>query len=96
MKYGNITYNKRNGRLNLGDDIQLLAIENLYKMMGIDYSDVVRIEFSDLYMWEGEELVVPISFPIISYGTEMNITCFSPNIVPVFLALSIVAETLGG
>lgn len=53
MKYGNIIYNKRKGRLNLGDDIQLLAIENLYKMMNIDYKDVVRIEFADLYTWGG-------------------------------------------
>ena len=43
MRYANIIYNKRNGRLNLGDDIQLLAIENLYRKLGIDYSEVVRI-----------------------------------------------------
>lgn len=95
MKYGNIVYNKRNGRLNLGDDIQLLAIENLYNYMKVDYRDVIRIEFSDLYTWEGEELVVPISFPIISYNNEMNITCFSQKIYPVFLALSILSESLG-
>ena len=95
MKYGNIIYSKRNGRLNLGDDIQLLAIENLYKMMNVDYKDVVRIEFAELYTWEGEELVVPISFPIISYNKQMNITCFSPKIYPVFLALSILTESLG-
>lgn len=95
MKYGNIIYNKRKGRLNLGDDIQLLAIENLYKMMNIDYKDVVRIEFADLYTWGGVELVVPISFPIISYNNQMNITCFSQKIHPVFLALSILAESLG-
>lgn len=94
MRYGNIIYNKRNGRLNLGDDIQLLAIEHMYEQMGIDYSTVVRIELSDLYNWTGEEVVVPISFPIIGYNNQLNITCFSDKIHPVFLALSILAETL--
>ena len=94
MKYGNLIYNKRNGRLNLGDDIQLLAVENMYKRMGIDYDQVVRIEYADLYSYQGEELVVPISFPIISYNSEMNITCFSDKIYPVFLGLSILTDSL--
>ena len=33
MKFANIVYNRRNDRLNLGDDYQLLAIENLYNYM---------------------------------------------------------------
>lgn len=94
MRYGNLIYNKRNGRLNLGDDIQILAVENMYREMHVNYRDVVRIEFSDLYIWDGEELIVPISFPIISYSNQMCITCFSEKIRPVFLALSILAESL--
>ena len=35
MKFANIIYTKRNDRLTIGDDMQLLAIENLYKYMGI-------------------------------------------------------------
>lgn len=94
MKFGNIIYNKRNRRVNLGDDMQLLAIENLYCMMGIDYKNVIRVELSDLYNWEGEEIIVPISFPFYSYNDKMQITCFSEKIYPVFLALSILTDIL--
>lgn len=94
MKFANIVYKKRNERMNLGDDMQLLAVENFYRNMNIDYKDVVRIEFSDLYTWDGEELIVPISFPLISYSSSMHITCFSEKIRPVFLSLSILASTL--
>lgn len=94
MKFANIVYKKRNERMNLGDDMQLLAVENLYRNMNIDYNDVVRIEFSDLYTWDGEELVVPISFPLISYSSSMHITCFSEKIRPVFLALSVLSDSL--
>lgn len=96
MKYGNIIYNKRNKRMNIGDDMQILAIENLFKNMGIDYEDVVRVEYSALYTYDGDEdLIVPISFPLYSYNDKMNITCFSEKIHPVFIGLSVLANTLG-
>lgn len=94
MKYANIIYNKRNGRLNLGDDMQILAIENLYNYMNIDYSQVVRIEVGELYAYDGEEIILPISFPLISYNDKLNVTCFSPKIHPVFLGLCILTSTL--
>ncbi len=94
MKFANIIYNKRNRYMNLGDDMQLLAIENLYDYMNIDYRDVVRIEFSNLHTWDGEDLIVPISFPLFTFNQEMHVTCFSEKIHPVFLAVSILTDTL--
>lgn len=95
MKFANIIYNKRNERLNLGDDMQLLAVENLYRYMNINYSDVVRIELSDLYDWDGEELILPISFPMLAlHGEKKFITCFSEKIHPIFLGLSILSNEL--
>ena len=47
MKFANIRIH-RNGLNNLGDNMQLIAIENVYKNMGIKYDDVVRIDFYDL------------------------------------------------
>ena len=95
LKYENIIDNKRNERVNLGDDMQLLAVENLYRYMNINYSDVVRVELSDLYDWGGEELILPISFPLLAlHGEKMLITCFSEKIHPVFLGLSILAKKL--
>lgn len=83
MKFANIIYNKRNQRLTIGDDVQLLSVENLYHYMGVDYSEVVRISLDECWDYDGEDVVLPISFPLLSYhGTD--ITCFSPKIHPVF------------
>lgn len=94
MKFGNIIYNQRNERINLGDDIQLLAIENLFHIMNISYKDVIRIELRDLWTYEGEKVIVPISFPFLSYSSENHITCFAKDIYPVFLGLSILSDSL--
>ena len=94
MKFGNIIYKTRNKRINLGDDIQLVSIENLYAQMGISYEEVVRINFQDLWSYNGENILLPISFPFLSYGGGNHILCFSNKITPIFLALCILTDTL--
>lgn len=91
MKYANIVFN-RSGRLTIGDDIQLIAIENLYMEMGIDISDIVRIPFHELANYDGEYVILPVSFPFYGYHTDLKITQFSPKIIPVFLALSLLTD----
>ncbi len=87
MKFANIIMNRK-GRCTVGDDIQLLAIENLYKNMGIDYNEVVRIPFSELSTYDGDYVVLPISFPLYGYSHEDFVTCFSEKIIPVFLGFA--------
>lgn len=94
MKYANIVFNKRGEELTIGDDIQLLAIENLYNYMGIDYKDVVRIERTELQTYDGEMVVLPVTFPFTAYYDDLTITCFSEKIIPVFLGLCIFSKTL--
>lgn len=91
MKYANIIFD-RNGRLTIGDDIQLIAIENLYKEMGINISDIVRIPFHELSVYDGEYVILPVSFPFYGYHTDLKITQFSPKIIPVFLAVSMLTD----
>lgn len=91
MKYANILFD-RNERLTIGDDIQLLAIENLYRYMGINYDEVIRIPFHDLNDYDGEYVILPISFPLYGYHSEVKITQFSDKIIPVFLALSTLTD----
>ena len=91
MKYANIVM-QRQGRCTIGDDIQLLAIENLYKHMGINYDDVVRIPFHELATYDGEYLVLPISYPLYGYNKEMNITQYSNRIIPVFLGFATLTQ----
>lgn len=87
MKFGNIIMDRK-GRCTVGDDIQLLAIEHLYKYMGIDYDEVIRIPFSQLSDYDGEYVVLPLSFPFYGYTNGTNITNFSSKIIPVFLGFA--------
>ena len=91
MKFGNIILDRK-GRCTVGDDIQLLAIENLYRFMNIPYDEVVRIPFSQLATYDGEYVVLPLSFPFYGYSNENNITNFSPKIIPVFLGFATMAK----
>ena len=91
MKFANIIFD-RNERLTIGDDIQLIAIEMLYKYMKINYEEVVRIPFHSLGDYDGEYVVLPISFPLFGFHAEMKITQFSPKIIPVFLGLSTLSD----
>lgn len=87
MKFANVIFD-RNERLTIGDDMQLLAIENLYRYMGVNYDEVIRIPFHSLYNYDGEYVVLPVSFPLYGYNHDIAITQFSPKILPVFLGLS--------
>lgn len=87
MKFANIIMNRK-GRCTVGDDIQLIAIENLYKYMGINYQDVVRIPFSELSTYDGEYVILPLSFPFYGYSSGNTITNFSDKIIPVFLGFA--------
>lgn len=94
MKFANIIFNKRGEELTIGDDMQILAIENLYNYMGIDYNDVVRIERTDLQTYDGELVILPVSFPFVAYYDDLTITCFSEKIIPVFLGLCVFSQEL--
>lgn len=95
MRYANIVFDgNRRGSYNLGDDLQLVAINHLYKRMGISQEEIVRIPFSELGNYDGEYVILPISFPLYGYRKNMQITQFSDRIIPVFLGLSIMVDTL--
>lgn len=73
--------------VNIGDHMQLIAIMNLYKYMGIPEEDIVRIEYYDLFDYEGEYLILPINFIYFNpYYGERDLI-FSPKIIPVFLGI---------
>lgn len=91
MKYANLIFDRKE-RLTIGDDIQLLAIEMLYQYMGIKYDEVVRIPFHSLGSYNGEPVILPISFPLFGFHEEMKITQFSSKITPVFLGLSTLTD----
>lgn len=95
MRYGNVIFDgKRSSSVNIGDDLQLLAVEHLYMKMGIEGGQIVRIPFSQLSTYVGEYVILPISFPLYGYRDGLFITNFSPYIIPVFLGLSMMSDNI--
>lgn len=94
LKYATIYIDKPKGRVNLGDCMQLLAIENLLKSMDVCEDEIVRIGLSELSGYDGEYVIMPVAFPFASFSNGTNITDFSDRIIPVFLSLCILADTL--
>lgn len=68
--------------VNLGDVVQGLGVQALYRHMGISDKDIIPVERNSLAVYTGEDVVVPLNF----YFTIGSSSCFppSPNVVPVF------------
>lgn len=90
MKYGVISFSAWRGRkeaeINLGDTLQEFAVLNLYKRMGINEKEVVRIDINDIHSYCGEYVLVPIC---INASVQDKIFPMSERIIPCFVALSL-------
>lgn len=99
MKYANISIEKgyvrsdsRQGtaamrKINIGDYAQILAIDYLYKKMGISKEELIYIEYYDLFDYNGEYIILPINFIFFNaYYGERDLI-LSPKIIPVFLGI---------
>lgn len=93
MKFANYRFQAR-GVNNLGDNMQIIAIDNIYTQMGIDLKDVVYIDTNELASYKGEYVILPVTMPLVDYREGGIAGRFSPYIVPVFLGLTMVKETL--
>lgn len=60
--------------------------------MDVDYSEVIRIPFHQLATYDGDYVVLPISFLLFGYHTDVKVTQFSDKIIPVFLGLSMLSQ----
>lgn len=87
MKYANIKFKGRNDN-NLGDNIQLIAIDEIYKRMGINLDDVEYINLHDLGTYSGDYVVLPITMPMMDYVGGIH-KRFSDRIIPVFFGLTL-------
>lgn len=96
MKYANFVFTGRETH-NLGDNLQLMAIGNLYEFMDVHEEDIVKIPYNELASWEaesGEKVILPISFPFLEYKSNGLSGMFSTGIVPVFLGLTLLNDTI--
>lgn len=85
MKYANLTLDDNKGVVNCGDWVQVFAVENLYRYMGVDLSEVVKVKISDLSSYKGERLVLPINYPFFGMYD------LSDDIIPVYLGISMIS-----
>lgn len=95
MKFANIErigYKDGKNIANVGDYIQMIAIDNLYREMGV-INDVVNLNADDLASYSGETLILPLN-QLISSEPWMNKYgefAISKNITPIFLGVSLKA-----
>lgn len=103
MKWGIVYYpygsiykkeEKTQESINIGDVIQYLACLHLYESMGIRKEEVVQVNRYELCSYSGEYLVVPINCIFNGFSTGLELTNFSPKIIPVFLGFAIGADYL--
>ena len=87
MKYANLILDENVNMVNIGDYMQILAIENLYCHMGVDYDTVQRIRVPELNTYSGEKVILPLNYPMFGYYT------LSEDITPVYLGISVMSGT---
>ena len=99
VKYGLIDYSHGYGHLaahqpgeahyvNIGDDIQSLAILHLYQRFGVSEQQMVWIRHDELGTYRGDYVLLPMNM----FGTKGDIFPLSPNIIPVFVGFNYVSS----
>lgn len=95
MKFANfryvagISYGEDGGRINIGDYIQLFAVENMYRRMGIRKEDIYYLNIDEIRDYVGEYLILPINFIMMDadFCVDGEIA-ISRYIIPVFIGVS--------
>ena len=77
MKFANLYVDNKVWK-NMGDDMMINSIFNLYEYMGIKREDVIRIPVSSLRTYDEEDVILPLNYPF--YGNFS----ISQKIHPVF------------
>ena len=99
MKYANLYWQNtetKNGtkRVNIGDNLQFMAIDNVYRSIPIKKDEIVYLKMEELCDYRGEELLLPMNWSLFdtNYMRDGKIA-ISQHITPVFLATTIESAT---
>lgn len=79
---------------NLGDNLQLIAIDHIYSRMGIAKEEILQIDKNELATYSGEYAILPVSMPLTDYVEGGISKRFSPHIIPVFLGFTMLTDSL--
>lgn len=93
MKFANYKFYAK-GINNLGDNIQIIALDYLYETMGIPKEDIIYIDTNELPIYEGEYVVLPVTMPLVNFTPNGIAGRFSDRIIPVFLGFTMVKDSL--
>lgn len=90
MKYGILVF--ENNFVNIGDTFQTIAMLEIYKKMGVEYNELVKVTLDDLKTYDGEKIILPIStyFNTLFWNLNMfekEFYPFSKKIIPVFTSV---------
>ena len=67
MKFANLALDSDKKMENIGDWVQIFAIENLFEYMNIKKNEIVHIKISELSTYDGEYVILPINYPLYGY-----------------------------
>lgn len=85
VRYANLIVRKDASIENIGDWVQIFAVDYIYSTMGIRKEDIVRIRLEELGSYRGIKVILPINFPMF------GIYDLSEDIIPVYLGVSMVS-----
>lgn len=100
MKYGIIDYSYGGSAaygtankyyVNIGNDMQSLAIEHLYQQLGIEQGQVVRVGYHELRTYDKGYVILPMNM----FGSKDEIFPLSPYIIPLYIGFNYVSGRIG-
>lgn len=87
--YWNTSWNAK-ALLNIGDAVEYMVIEQLYKKAGIKSENIIRLSIPELMSYRGEHIIVALNIALDSYvGYNKILSELSPDITPIFLGMSL-------
>lgn len=96
MKFGNLYWqntaidDSEVVAVNIGDDLQFMAIDYLYSTFISDLGKVVKLQIDELKDYQGESIILPLNWTLFdSHFMSNDKIAISENIVPVFLGMTI-------
>lgn len=99
MKYGRIIYRYKDVRgesnglvYSYGDVIQTLAVDHMYKKMGIKKEDIIDINVADMKNYDGEYVILPLC-GYASHYKRFNQLPTSEKIIPFIFSFEMSDET---
>lgn len=80
--------------VNIGSVAMRLGIQKLLLDMGVDEADIISIPLSHLNTYSGEYVIMPVNMHWMQDTGNKRLLSMSPNIIPVFLSISLNDPTL--